>query len=236
MIRMRESITSKTYDLWSLFYDYTFGMLVRGRQVRAIAQLQFQPGDKVLDLGVGTGLLLQNYPRHVTVVGIDLSAGMLAKADEKRRELRLNHCHLVQGDAMLPPFAPASFDHIVITHVVSVVSDPGKLMDWALRLLKPGGRIVMLNHFRSDHAWVAWGEKFFNPIFVKIGWRSDLALEHVLEGVDAHVEYCFKMGMIDLWRIVVLRHRQPGESPVKVKAIRPKPPNWWQRRLVMQAR
>ena len=212
MSQMSEPVTSKTYDIWSWFYDHTFGSLVRRRQQRAVQQLHARPGDRILDIGVGTGMLLPLYPKDVTVVGMDLSSGMLAKAAKKRQELGLKHCGLVRADAMLPPFADASFDHIVITHTISVVSRPDRLIQWASRLLKPGGRVVLLNHFRSTHPIVAWFEKVLNPMFVKIGWRSDLPLEDVLRGEDLHVEYRFKLRLVDLWQIVVLTHA-PAASP-----------------------
>lgn len=211
---MKEPVTSKTYDLWSWFYDRTFGALVQNRQVRAVHQLRTRAGDRVLDIGVGTGMLLPIYPRDVTVVGMDLSGGMLAKAAAKRDEYGLNHCHLVRADAMLPPFAPASFDHIVITHTITVVSDPAKLIRWAAHLLKPRGRIIVLNHFLSTQPLVAWFEKVLNPLFMRIGWRSDLGLEDVLRGTDLQVEYRFKMRLVDLWQIIVLTHGLASE-PVR---------------------
>ncbi len=211
MQHMREDVTSKTYDIWAKIYDNSFGALVRRRQRRAVEQLQTKPGDRVLDLGVGTGLTLRHYKDDVTVVGMDLSWGMLNKAKVKCDEQGLDHCMLVQGDAMFPPFADNSFDHIVITHVISVVSDPPKLLQLAQRLVKPGGRIVILNHFQSTNRIVGWFEKTLNPIFIKIGWKSDLALEDCLVGVDLDVEYAFKMSLVDIWRIVVLRKPNAGE-------------------------
>ncbi len=219
---MRESVTSKTYDIWSWFYDHTFGALVRNRQRRAVHQLRMRPGDCLLDIGVGTGMLLPLYPKNVTVIGMDLSWGMLAKAKRKCGELGLEHCGLVRADAMLPPFAPGSFDQIMITHTISVVSDPTKLIQWASRLLKPSGRIIMLNHFLSAHPVVAWFEKISNPVFMKIGWRSDLSLEEVLRSTDLELEYRFKMQMIDLWQIIVLTHTG-SMNTASPKAATPQP-------------
>ena len=212
-MKMIEAETRKTYDVWSKVYDNTFGVLVHRRQVRALQQLKLKPGDRVLDIGVGTGMTLIHYPKNVTVIGMDLSGGMLAKAQEKCAEQGLSHCKLVRADAMMPPFAEESFDHIMISHTISVVSDPNKLIRWAERLVKPRGRIVLLNHFQSTNPVVAWFERVLNPIFVKLGWRSDLALEEVVQGVDLHVEYRFKLRMIDLWQIVVLTHQKPGAGP-----------------------
>jgi phosphatidylethanolamine/phosphatidyl-N-methylethanolamine N-methyltransferase len=213
-MNMSEPTTSRLYDVWSRVYDRTFGVLVQKRQRRALEQLHLRPGDKVLDIGVGTGIMLAHYPHDVTVVGMDLSGGMLAKAREKCLELGLDHCHLVRADAMLPPFAPQSFDHVMISHTISVVSDPARLVRWARTLVKPRGRIVLLNHFQSTNPLMGWLERILNPVFVKIGWRSDLPLEEVLSGVDLHVQYRFKLRMIDLWQIVVLTPEKPPTIPV----------------------
>ncbi len=210
--RMSEPSTGRMYDLWALFYDHTFGALVRRRQVLAIEQLRARPGDRVLDIGVGTGMTLRHYPDNVTVVGMDLSGGMLGKAAQKVDELGLKQCRLVQADAMRPPFADGSFDHIVISHTISVVSDPQKLVAWATRLLKPGGRIIVLNHFMSPNPVVSWFERVLNPLCVKIGWRSDLSLEDCMSGADLHVQYRFKMAAFDFWQIVVLGEHEPGVS------------------------
>lgn len=202
--KMSEPTTGRLYDLWAWFYDGTFGALVHSRHHRAMDELRVKPGDRVLDLGVGTGMTLGRYPHDVQVVGMDLSGGMLAKAKDKCHEAGLDHVQLIQGDAMHPPFAEASFDHILIAHTVSVVSEPNRLMQWARRLVKPGGTVIVLNHFRSPNRLMGWLERVFNPMFVKIGWRSDLSLDECLNGVDLHIRYRFKTSTIDLWQIVVL--------------------------------
>lgn len=212
MSRMQEESTSSLYDLWSLFYDYTFGALVRHRQFRAIEQFNFQEGDRVLDIGVGTGMCLPHYPGHVKVIGMDLSEGMLRKAKDKCDEKGLKQCRLVRADAMFPPFAEQSFDHILISHTVSVVSDPSKLMSWAARLIKPGGRIVVLNHFQSTNKLIGKIESVVNPVMVKIGWRSDLSLEDTLAGVPLYVDYAFQLRAVDVWKIVVLSTERPSTS------------------------
>lgn len=207
---MNEAATSRCYDLWSQFYDRTFGRLVHRRQLRAVDQLRPKAGQRVLDIGVGTGMTLCHYPKNVRVVGLDLSSGMLTKAVHKIRQHRLDRCLVVQADAMLPPFDDCSFDHIMISHTISVVSDPARLLRWARRLVKPGGRIVVLNHFQSPVAPVAWLERLANPLCTKVGWRSDLSLEECLASVDLHVQYRFKISLVDFWQIVVLRDHQPG--------------------------
>ena len=79
-------------------------------------------------------------------------------------------------------------------------------------MVKPGGRVVVLNHFLSTNPFLAWWEKILNPIFVKIGWHSDLALEDCLRGTDLSVQYNFKMSHFDLWQIVVLGEPRSGLS------------------------
>ena len=192
---MSEPQTGATYDFWSGFYDHTFGVLIHKRQDRAIRELRVQPGQRVLDLGVGTGLSLLKYPKGAKVVGVDLSMGMLQKAHEKTRDH--GGIELVQADAMHTPFADGSFDHVMISHVISVVSDPNRLLAEARRIVKPTGTIVVLNHFQSANPTVAFAERLLNPLFVKIGWRSDLTLNECVKGLGLHLRYHFKLSAVD---------------------------------------
>lgn len=205
---MRERSTKKIYDKQSKVYDLTFGKLVEKRVRRAIQQFDIKSEDLVLDLGVGTGNSLRYYPGRGQVIGIDLSFGMLEKAGEKIAETGQQNVGLIQGNALHLPFSDDSFDHVFISHVISVVSDPVAVLREMQRVTKPGARVVMLNHFQSSNKVVAKIEKMVSPICTKLGWRSDLALHDLLKHTGIEVDYRYKLTSPDLWETVVFTNRK----------------------------
>jgi phosphatidylethanolamine/phosphatidyl-N-methylethanolamine N-methyltransferase len=201
---MQETTTKRIYDVHSVFYDATFGRLVKRRIARAISHMGIGDQDVVLDLGIGTGASLGYYPRRGRVIGIDLSAGMLREARKKIRERELDHAIVFQANALQLPFADDTFDHVFISHVISVVSDPYKLVQEAQRVARPGARIVIVNHFQSTNRMIALVEKWLCPLCTKLGWRSDLALQDLIRRTGVEVDYRYKLESIDLWETVVI--------------------------------
>ena len=186
---MQEASTRKIYDVHAMFYDATFGRLVRRRIARAVSHMPIRPSDLILDLGIGTGVSLDYYPTdRGRIVGVDLSGGMLRKAREKIRERGLDHAIAFQADALHLPFADDTFDHVFISHVISVVSDPCRLVQEAQRVAKPGARIVIVNHFQSTNRFIAMLEKWLCPLCTKLGWRSDLALQDLVRRTGVEVD------------------------------------------------
>jgi phosphatidylethanolamine/phosphatidyl-N-methylethanolamine N-methyltransferase len=197
---------SETYDAWAPIYDRTFGALVTRKRRRALADLHLQPGQRVLDLGIGTGEALETYPPGVEVVGVDLSAGMLGKARQRLdRDGRPADRHLVRANAQMPPFADHAFDHVVLTHVVSVVDRPVDVMRHAARLVRPGGTVLVVNHFLDPESPLSGVKKLLNPLCIRIGWRSDLTLADCLDGVPLRVEHASRSSPFDLWQTVRLK-------------------------------
>jgi phosphatidylethanolamine/phosphatidyl-N-methylethanolamine N-methyltransferase len=214
---MKEYTTRKIYNVWSYFYDMLWPSIVHRRTTRAIDRMGIQPGDRVLDVGVGTGLALASYPRHAKVVGIDLSEGMLRRARRRIQQQGMSWVNLTLGNALQLPFEDASFDHVLLSHVVTVVSDPVKLIEETRRVSKPGGQMVIINHFRSSNRVVGMIEKWLCPLCQHLGWRSDLCLQELAKATGLEVDFRYKLDNVDLFQTVFITNR-PASPPVEQSA------------------
>ena len=173
----RKPAPRKIYDFHSIFYDATFGRLVSRRIERAIRHMNIADTDRVLDLGIGTGVSLNFYPRPRPDRRRRPVRRHAPRGPQEDRRARLDHATVFQADALRLPFADDTFDHVFISHVISVVSDPCQLVREAQRVAKPNARIVIVNHFQSTNRFIALVEKWLCPLCTKLGWRSDLALQ-----------------------------------------------------------
>ena len=194
---------SHLYSTFSRLYDLLFTSMCLPRLRYAISQMRIEPGDRVLDVGVGTGLSLDLYPPYCEVVGIDLSDDMLKVAEKRRRKLRLDNITLRQMDAMSLDFPESSFDHVLAGFLISVVDDPEKVIKGMSRVGRPGCSIVVINHFRN--AVHMWGqlEDLLNPLCRYLGWRSDMRFEDVFTNGFVRVDERRKWRHLDIWDVVV---------------------------------
>lgn len=177
---MQVEAIQKSYRRWAPVYDLTFGRITQGGRIRAAAHVNAQ-GGSVLEVGIGTGLALDFYGAHVRVVGIDLSAEMLREAAVKARRYRLkNLVGLHQMDAREIAFPDASFDHVAAMHVMSVVPEPEKVLDEMARVCRPGGSVMIANHFAGRAEGWTFAERLAAPLANLLGWHADFAIDRVL--------------------------------------------------------
>ncbi|HEY2106716.1 MAG TPA: methyltransferase domain-containing protein [Candidatus Binataceae bacterium] len=202
---MPEPHESRVYSDFAHFYDRLWGRVFVDREHAVIESLNLRPEQRVLEVGVGTGISLDAYPPYVHVVGIDPSPEMLEHAKTKIRENQLKNIEVSQGDALNLTMPEASFDVVCAFHVITVVPDPVRMMNEIYRVCKPGGRIVIINHFRSDNPVFGFITGIAHPITKHLGWSSRLRYRDVLDGVPLKVERRDKTSRFSFHSIIVLR-------------------------------
>lgn len=202
---MELQAVEKSYARWAPVYDRTFGALTNVGRRRAAALLS-ELGGSVLEVGVGTGLALRYYGPQVVVTGIDYSTAMLEKARAKvAAEGLRNVTALHQMDARNLDFPSEGFDHVAAMHVISVVPEPERVMSEIARLVRPGGSVVIVNHFARETGGLALAERVAAPLANLLGWHSDFDRARVLgePSLTLTEEYTLPpVGMMTLMRLV----------------------------------
>ena len=169
------------YRRYAGVYDAVFGPVLQPGRRAVLEALGLRPGDRVLEVGVGTGLSLPLYPRDVRITGIDVSREMLEKARGRvaRRGLA-NVEALLEMDAEKTTFPAASFDKIVAMYVMPVVERPAAVLEEMHRVCKADGEIFIVNHFQSENRFIGAVEKALAGFSSQLGFRPDFALREVL--------------------------------------------------------
>jgi len=164
---------AKAYARWAPVYDFVFGAVFdRGRKASIAAAERI--GGRILEVGVGTGISLPDYKRSNKLVGIDISAPMLAKAQERVREQNLCHVEALSVmDVAHLGFPDNSFDVVVAQYVITAVPDPEAALDEFARVVKPGGEIILVNHIGAENGARRAFELCFAPVARQLGWRPE---------------------------------------------------------------
>lgn len=197
----------QAYRRYAGVYDRLFGRVFEPGRHQVIGAINAVPGRRVLEVGVGTGLSLAHYHHDMRVTGIDFSSEMLAKAKEKVAHLDLRHVEaLIEMDAQAMTFADDSFDAVVAMYVASVVPDPKRLLAEMRRVCKPGGEILVVNHFASRHPVARSMERALLPFSSVIGFRTDLDLEAFRRAAAIETVALTRVNALGFWRLIRFRN------------------------------
>jgi phosphatidylethanolamine/phosphatidyl-N-methylethanolamine N-methyltransferase len=208
------------YHRFAPLYDIFFGASLQpGRRI-ALAALDCRPGDRILEVCVGSGLSLPLFPPYVRVTGIDISRDMLAKAARRVRTRRLSQVEgVLQMDAEHMGFADASFDKAAVMYAISGLPDPARGMREIQRVCRPGATIVIANHFRSPRPLLRFCERLLSPMYRLLQYRPDLDLEEFIAEARLDVVKARRANLFGYATVLVCRNRVTADS------ARPSPSN-----------
>jgi phosphatidylethanolamine/phosphatidyl-N-methylethanolamine N-methyltransferase len=177
---------AKAYARWAPVYDLVFGAVFERGRKASIAAAE-RSGGRILEVGVGTGLSLPDYARSSRVAGIDLSLPMLRKAQARAAAHRLTNVDgLAVMDAQHLGFQDSVFDVVVAQYVITAVPDPEATLDEFVRVLKPGGEIVLVNHLGAEAGLRSALERCFAPLARRLGWRPEFRWERLAGWAKRH--------------------------------------------------
>ena len=193
------------YSFYSPFYEYVFGKLLGPGRRRAFRYIPRLPHQQVLEIGVGPGSTLDFYPPKTSLVGIDISRAMIERAREKAANIN-SGCRfdLKVMDASQLEFPDNSFDLVMAAYVITTVQDPYQVCREIHRVVKPGGKIIAVNHTRSQNGSL-WGrvEDVMAPVFVRVGFTTDLDVIKVMKDVGINVQNAVPCNLLNTGRIIM---------------------------------
>jgi phosphatidylethanolamine/phosphatidyl-N-methylethanolamine N-methyltransferase len=198
-----EAHESKLYAEFAPLYDKVFTKIFFSRLRHVIEALDIPRGAKVLEVGAGTGTSFPAYPRHCEVTGIDLAPDMLARAQDKILENGWTHLNVMEMNALDLKFPDNTFDYVMAFHVVSVVPDPIQMIQEAKRVCKPGGKIVIVNHFTSTFPLLGFLTETLDPVTRRLGWSTKLHLKPFIEEAQLKVDMIYKLSKLSLYTVLL---------------------------------
>ena len=199
---VENDFVARVYEILASVYEWVFGPTLHPGRLQALQRMGIREGDRVLEVGVGTGINAALYPRTCSVTGVDLSEGMLEKARERVARKGLANVRLLQMDAARLTFPDDSFDIVYAPYLVSVVPDPVQVAREMRRVCRPGGRIVILNHFRSPNFLLSKAERVISPFTVHVGFKADLDLPAFLAQAGLQPVSIEKVNVPRIWSLV----------------------------------
>ncbi|PIV24297.1 MAG: SAM-dependent methyltransferase [Deltaproteobacteria bacterium CG_4_8_14_3_um_filter_45_9] len=198
----------KIYSRYSYIYDLIFSHMITPRIKSGLKKMGIKEGDLIIEAGVGTGLSLPLYPNFCRVVGIDITRKMLDKAKIKKNRFNLHYVDLIEMDAEHLTFCDDIFDHAVLPFVLSVVSNPEKMVSEIKRVTKKNGKIIVINHFSSNNPFLLKMERFFSPVFIRLGWETGFTTEFLSNHCHLCIKEVSRDHRFDSWLIVYATNKK----------------------------
>lgn len=205
----KQKVIERIYEGIGPYYNFVFGKLLfqEGREA-AIDLLELKKGQRVLEVGVGTGLTLPSYPSDCKVIGVDLSESMLKEAEDLIKKKRLKNASVKLMNATNLEYPDNSFDGVLGNLFISATSFPRESLLEMKRVCKPGGMIVLMNHFKSEKKLIAAAENAFNPLAQSLGFKSNLEMRPLLQSVGLEAKSVRKVNIFNLWTAVSMVNKK----------------------------
>jgi phosphatidylethanolamine/phosphatidyl-N-methylethanolamine N-methyltransferase len=177
---MSTRLNNIRYYFFSAIYDVALQWFYRPLVRRLVEAVNAQPGEQVLEVGVGTGITIPFYAPTKQVTALDCSLPMLKLARKKAAQhpavrIALEHAAVEEFD-----FGPAHFEQMVFCNCLSVVEQPARVLSACYDQLRPGGSLYILNHFTAERGLLRQLDRLLTPVGKVLGFRGFFPLQSLL--------------------------------------------------------